>query len=89
MVRSLWDSLHVLSNQQFVINYEFIFREILSNVWHFQEAWCEVIVKCTNCNLLEHEWIRTEIRTLEAQIDEKVKTLKLGKMLLVLIKKKN
>ena len=89
MVRSLWDSLHVLSNQQFVINYEFIFREILSNVWHFQEARCEVIVKCTNCNLLEHEWIRTEIRTLEAQIDEKVKTLKLGKMLLVLIKKKN
>ena len=89
MVRSLWDSLHVLSNQQFVINYEFIFREILSNVWHFQEGRCEVIVKCTNCNLLEHEWIRTEIRTLEAQIDEKVKTLKLGKMLLVLIKKKN
>ena len=89
MVRSLWDSLHVLSNQQFVINYEFIFREILSNVWHFQEARCEVIVKCTNCNLLEHEWIRTEIRTLEAQIDEKVNTLKLGKMLLVLIKKKN
>ena len=89
MVRSLWDSLHVLSNQQFVINYGFIFREILSNVWHFQEARCEVIVKCTSCNLLEHEWIRTEIRTLEAQIDEKVKTLKLGKMLLVLIKKKN
>ena len=75
MVRSLWDSLHVLSNQQFVINYEFIFREILSNVWHFQEARCEVIVKCTNCNLLEHEWIRTEIRTLEAQIDEKNKNI--------------
>ena len=35
----------------------------------------------------EHEWIRTEIRTLEAQIDGKIRALKLGKMLLVLIKK--
>ena len=34
-------------------------------------ARCEVIVKYTNCNLLEHEWIRTGIRTLKAQIDEK------------------
>ena len=30
-----------------------------------------MIVKYTNYNLLEHEWIRAEIRTLEAQIEEK------------------
>ena len=40
-----------------------------------QQARCEVIVKYTNCNLLEHEWIRTEIRTLEAQINEKNKNI--------------
>ena len=28
-----------------------------------------------NCNLLEHEWIRTGIRTLEAQIVEKNKNI--------------
>ena len=28
-----------------------------------------------NCNLLEHEWIRTGIRTPEAQIDEKNKNI--------------
>ena len=39
----------------------------------FQQARCEVIVKNTNCNLLEHEWIRTGIRTPEAQIDKKNK----------------
>ena len=41
----------------------------------FQQARCEVIVKYTNCNLLEHEWIKTGIRTLEAQIDEKSKNI--------------
>ena len=41
----------------------------------FQQAKCEVIVKCTNCNLLEHEWIRTGTRTFEAQIDEKNKNI--------------
>ena len=40
-----------------------------------QQARCEVIVKYTNCNLLAHEWIRTEIRTLEAQINEKNKNI--------------
>ena len=59
----------------------------MGNFWLFQQARCEVIVKYINCNLSEHEWIRTEIRTLEAQIDGKIRTLKLGKMLLVLIKK--
>ena len=42
----------------------------------FQQARCEVIVKYTNCNLLEHERIRTGIKTLEAQIDEKNKNIK-------------
>ena len=41
----------------------------------FQQAKCEVIVKYTNCNLLEHEWIRRGIRALEAQIDEKNKNI--------------
>ena len=40
---------------------------------------CEVIVKYTNCNLLEHEWIRTGIRTLEAQIEEKNKNIEARK----------
>ena len=35
-----------------------------------------IIVKYTNCNLLEHERIRKGIRTLEAQIDEKTKNIK-------------
>ena len=46
---------------------------------------CEVIVQYTSCNLLEHEWIRIGIRTIEAQIDEKNKNIRAGKMLLVLI----
>ena len=43
----------------------------------FQQARCELIAiyKYTNCNLLEHEWITTWIRTLEAQIDEKNKNI--------------
>ena len=41
----------------------------------FQQARCEVIVKYTNCNLLEHERIRTGIRTLETQIDGKNKNI--------------
>ena len=40
-----------------------------------QQARCEVIAKYVNFNLLEHEWIRTGIRTLEAQIDEKNKNI--------------
>ena len=60
----------------------------MGNFWLFQQATCEVIVKYTNCNLLEHEWIRTGIRTLEAQLKKKIRTFKLGKMLLVLIKKR-
>ena len=59
----------------------------MGDFWLFQQARCEVILKYTNCNLLEHEWIRAGIRALEAQIDEKIRTSKLGKMLLVLIKK--
>ena len=47
----------------------------IGNSWLFQQARCEVIVKYTNCNLLEHAWIRTGIRTLEAQIDEKNKSI--------------
>ena len=45
----------------------------MGNFRLFQQAWCEVIVKYLNCNLLEHERIGTEIRTLEAQIDDKNK----------------
>ena len=41
----------------------------------FQQARCEVIVKYTNFNLLEHEWIGTGIRTLEAQIDDNNKNI--------------
>ena len=47
----------------------------IGNSWLFQQARCKVIVKYTNCNLLEHAWIRTGIRTLEAQIDEKNKSI--------------
>ena len=47
----------------------------MRNSWLFQQTRCEVIVKYTNCNLLEHELIRTGIRTLEAQIDEKNKNI--------------
>ena len=47
----------------------------MGNFWLFQQARCEVIVKYTNCNLLEHEWIRTVIRTLDTQIDEKNKNI--------------
>ena len=47
----------------------------MGNFRLFQQARYEVIVKYTNCNLLEHEWIRTGIRTLEAQIDEKNKNI--------------
>ena len=43
----------------------------MGNFCLFQQARCEVIVKYTNWNLLEHEWIRTGIRTLGVQIDEK------------------
>ena len=47
----------------------------MGNFRLFQQAKCAVISRYTNCNLLEHEWIRTEIRTLEAQIDEKNKNI--------------
>ena len=47
----------------------------MGNFWLFQQARCEVIVKYTNGNLLEHESIRTGIRTLEAQIDEENKNI--------------
>ena len=43
----------------------------MGNFRLFQQARCEVITKYTNCNLLEHELIRTGKRTLEAQIEEK------------------
>ena len=43
----------------------------MGNFRLFQQARYEVITKYTNCNLLEHELIRTGKRTLEAQIDEK------------------
>ena len=47
----------------------------MGNFRLFQQARFEVIVKCTNYNLLEHEWITTGIRTLEAQIDGKNKDI--------------
>ena len=47
----------------------------MGNFQLFQQARCEVIVKYTNSNLLEHEWIRTGIRTLEAKIEEKNKKI--------------
>ena len=43
----------------------------MGNFRLFQQARCEEIVKYTNCSLLEYERIRTGIRTLDAQIDEK------------------
>ena len=43
------------------------FPSEIRNFRLFQQARCKVIVKYTNCNLSEHEWIKT----LEAQIDEK------------------
>ena len=49
------------------------------NFWLFQQARCEVIIKYTNCNLLEQEWIRTGIRTLETQTEEKDKNIKARK----------
>ena len=33
------------------------FPSEMGNFRVFQQARCEVIVKFTNCNLLEHEWI--------------------------------
>ena len=60
----------------------------MGNFWLFQQARCEVIAKYTNCISLEHEWIRTGTGTLEAQIDKKKRTLKLGKVILVLKKKR-
>ena len=47
----------------------------MGNFRLFQQARCEVIVKYTNRNLLEHESIRTGTRTLEAQIDQKNKNI--------------
>ena len=60
----------------------------MGNLRLFQQAKCEVIVKYTNCNLLDHELIRTGIITLEAQIDEKNKNIETRQnVLLVLIQK--
>ena len=50
----------------------------MGNFRHFQQPRCEVIVKYRNCNLLEHEWIRTGIKTFETQIDEKNKNIEAG-----------
>ena len=47
----------------------------MGNFGLFQPARCEVSVKYTIYNLLEHEWIRTGIRTLETQIDGKKKNM--------------
>ena len=47
----------------------------MGNFWLFQQARCEVIVKYTNFNLLEHKCIGTGIRTLEAQTDKKKKNI--------------
>ena len=47
----------------------------MGNFWLFQQAWYEVIFKNINCNLLEHEWIRTGVRTLEALTEEKNKNI--------------
>ena len=47
----------------------------MGNFRLFQQARCEVIVKYTNCNLLEQERIRAGIKTLEAQTDKKIKNI--------------
>ena len=47
----------------------------MGNFLLFQQGSYGVIVKYISCNLLEHEWIRTRIRTLEPQIDEKNKNI--------------
>ena len=82
MVRSLWDSLHSpIKLKVFLDLYLGKFCKIsffpseMGNFRLFQQARCEVIIKYTNCYLLEHEWIRTGIRTLETQIDENNKTI--------------
>ena len=60
--------------EQNIYSLKFLFfPSEMGNFQLFQQARCEVIVKYTNCNLLEHEWIRIGIRTFEAQIDEKNK----------------
>ena len=51
----------------------------MGNFRFFQQARCEVLAKYTSCNLLEHEWITTGIRTLDAQIDEKNKNIETRK----------
>lgn len=61
------------------------FPSELGNFQLFQQARCELIAKYINYNLLEHEWLRTGIRT----IDEKIRTMEFGKMLLVLQKEKS
>ena len=47
----------------------------MGNFLLVQQVRCEEIAKYTNFDLLEHEWIITGIRTLEAQIDEKNKNI--------------
>ena len=53
----------------------------------FSQARCEVIVKYTNCNLLDNGWIRTGIRTLVAQIDGKKEHWSSAKSYWFLLKK--
>ena len=52
----------------------------MENSWLFQQARCEVTVKYTSSNLLEHEWIRTGIRTWGSNWQKKIRPLKLSKM---------
>ena len=47
----------------------------MKNFWLFKQTKCEEIVKYTNGNLLELEWIRTWIRTLDVYIGEKNKNI--------------
>ena len=53
----------------------------------FSQARYEVIVKYTNCNLVDNGWIRTGIRTLVAQIDGKKEHWSSAKSYWFLLKK--
>ena len=51
----------------------YFFPSEMRDFWLFQQARCDVN---TNCNLSEYEWIRTGIGILEAQTDDRKRTLK-------------
>ena len=61
----------------------------MGNFWFFKNASCEVIVRYTRLNLLEHEWIKKGIRKLETQIGQKKEHWSSAKCYWFLKKKKS